>query len=40
MTATLDNDPYWLAGLILRRVVREWNPPLGPWVADATQSPA
>ena len=23
----------------LRRVVRAWNPPLGAWVADATQSP-
>lgn len=36
--ATFDGDPYWQNGFILRRVVREWNPPLGPWVADATQS--
>ena len=40
VTTTFDNDPYWQNGLILRRVVREWNPPLGDWVADATQSPA
>ena len=33
-----DNDPYWLNGLVLRRVIRAWNPTLGPWVADATQS--
>lgn len=32
---TFDHDPYWLGGLVLRRVVREWNPPLGSWVADA-----
>ncbi len=38
VTTTFDNDPYWAAGIILRRVVRAWNPPLGPWVADATQS--
>jgi hypothetical protein len=25
---------------VLRRVIREWDPPLGPWVADATNSPA
>ncbi|HET7399173.1 MAG TPA: YciI family protein [Intrasporangium sp.] len=31
---TFDNDPYWLGGHILRRVVREWNPTLGPWVSD------
>lgn len=34
VVATFDNDPYWVAGLILRRVVREWNPTLGPWVAE------
>jgi hypothetical protein len=37
---TFDNDPYWQNGLVMRRVVRAWDPPLGPWVADATQSPA
>lgn len=37
VTATFDEDPYWQGGFILRRVVREWNPPLGPWVADQTQ---
>jgi uncharacterized protein YciI len=36
---TFEEDPYWLGGHVLRRVVREWDPPLGPWVADATQSP-
>jgi uncharacterized protein YciI len=40
VTATFDQDPYWLGGYILRRVIREWDPPLGPWVADATYSPA
>ena len=36
---TFDEDPYWRAGgIITRRVVRTWDPPLGPWVADATQS--
>jgi uncharacterized protein YciI len=40
LTATFDQDPYWQGGYVLRRVVREWDPPLGPWVADATQSPA
>jgi uncharacterized protein YciI len=40
VTSTFDQDPYWLGGYILRRVVREWDPPLGPWVADATNSPA
>jgi hypothetical protein len=39
VVAAFDDDPYWLGGYILRRVVREWNPPLGAWVADATQSP-
>lgn len=39
VTETFDQDPYWLGGYVLRRVVREWNPPLGPWVADATNSP-
>ncbi len=39
VTATFDQDPYMLGGYILRRVVREWNPPLGPWVADPTNSP-
>jgi len=38
-TETFDQDPYWLGGYVLRRVVRRWDPPLGPWVADATQSP-
>ena len=32
-----EEDPYWLGGHVLRRVVREWNPPLGPWVADASR---
>ena len=40
VTAAFDQDPYWLGGYILRRVVREWDPPFGPWVADATYSPA
>jgi len=40
VTATFDQDPYWQGGYVLRRVVRTWDPPLGPWVADATQSPA
>jgi uncharacterized protein len=40
VTAALDQDPYWLGGYILRRVVREWDPPLGAWVADPTNSPA
>ena len=35
-----DEDPYWLGGHVLRRVVREWNPPLGPWVADASRGNA
>ena len=39
VTATFDSDPYWLGGYILRRVVRRWDPPLGPWVADPTNSP-
>ena len=37
-TQTFDQDPYWLGGYILRRVVRAWDPPLGPWVADPTNS--
>lgn len=40
LISTFDEDPYWARGLIRRRVVREWNPTVGPWVADATQSPA
>lgn len=40
VTSTFDDDPYLLGGIVLRRVVREWNPPLGAWVADATNSPA
>lgn len=40
VTATFDNDPYWQNGFVLRRVVREWNPPLGPWVADPSQGNA
>src|SRR3954468_24863087 len=39
VTATFDQDPYWLGGHILRRVVRRWDPPLRPWVADPTNSP-
>ncbi len=39
VSQTFDHDPYWLGGHVLRRVVRAWDPPLGPWVADATQSP-
>lgn len=39
VTTTFDQDPYWLNGYILRRVVRTWNPQLGPWVADPTKSP-
>ena len=39
VTTTFADDPYWRAGgIITRRVVRTWDPPLGPWVADATQS--
>ena len=34
VSATFDHDPYWVAGFVLRRVVREWNPPLGTWVAE------
>ncbi|MEO5742959.1 MAG: YciI family protein [Terracoccus sp.] len=34
VAATFDHDPYWVAGFVLRRVVREWNPPLGTWVAE------
>ena len=40
VAATFDQDPYWLRGYVLRRVVREWDPPFGAWVADATNSPA
>jgi uncharacterized protein YciI len=40
VVATFDEDPYWLGGFVLRRVVREWSPPLGPWVADASQGNA
>jgi uncharacterized protein YciI len=40
VAATFDQDPYWLGGHVLRRVIRLWDPPLGPWVADATNSPA
>ncbi|MBC9820067.1 hypothetical protein [Terrabacter sp. MAHUQ-38] len=39
VTQTFDQDPYWLGGYILRRVVRRWDPQLGPWVADPTNSP-
>ncbi|MDC5696230.1 YciI family protein [Intrasporangium calvum] len=38
--ATFEEDPYWVGGHVLRRVVREWNPPLGPWVADVSQGNA
>ena len=34
VAASFDHDPYWVAGFVLRRVVREWNPPLGTWVAE------
>jgi uncharacterized protein YciI len=40
VTQTFDQDPYYLAGHVLRRVVRTWDPPLGPWVADGASSPA
>lgn len=40
VVAMFDNDPYWQNGFVLRRVVRTWDPPLGPWVADASQAPA
>ena len=39
VAATFDRDPYWLAGFVLRRVVREWNPPLGVWAADPPPHP-
>ena len=39
VTEAFDQDPYWLGGYVLRRVVRQWDPPLGPWVADPTNSP-
>jgi uncharacterized protein len=39
VTETFDQDPYWLGGYVLRRVVRQWDPPLGSWVADPTNSP-
>jgi uncharacterized protein YciI len=39
VTQTFEQDPYWLGGYVLRRVVRRWDPPLGPWVADPTNSP-
>ncbi len=39
VTDAFDQDPYWLGGYVLRRVVRQWDPPLGPWVADPTNSP-
>lgn len=35
VTTTFDEDPYWQHGYILRRVVRQWDPPLGPWAAGA-----
>lgn len=35
VTTAFDHDPYWLGGHVLRRVVREWNPPLGPWADRA-----
>lgn len=34
VTTIFDHDPYWLGGHVLRRVVREWNPPLGPWASQ------
>ena len=40
VAATFDQDPYWLGGHVLRRVIRQWDPPFGAWVADPTQSPA
>jgi uncharacterized protein YciI len=39
VTEAFDQDPYWQGGYVLRRVVRRWDPPFGPWVADETQSP-
>lgn len=36
VAATFDEDPYWLGGFVLRRVVREWNPPLGPWATPTS----
>lgn len=39
VTSLFDQDPYWLNGYILRRVVRTWNPPFGAWVADPANSP-
>lgn len=29
LVSRMDQDPYWQNGFVLRRVVREWNPPLG-----------
>ncbi|WP_347350654.1 YciI family protein [Intrasporangium sp.] len=34
VVATFEHDPYWQNGFVLRRVVREWDPPLGRWVAE------
>lgn len=27
----LDGDPYLTRGFLVRRIIREWDPPLGPW---------
>jgi uncharacterized protein YciI len=27
----LDDDPFWKAGLIAERIVKEWQPVLGAW---------
>lgn len=29
VAATLDEDPFWAAGLIAERDIREWNPLIG-----------
>lgn len=34
--AWCDQDPYWGGGYIAQRIVRTWEPPLGPWAADET----
>ncbi|MDN5795616.1 MAG: YciI family protein [Intrasporangium sp.] len=34
VVSTFEHDPYWQNGFVLRRVVREWDPPLGRWAAE------
>lgn len=29
--ATLDDDPFWVRGLVAQRTVRAWTPVFGPW---------